>query len=164
MNTVFVVLAILLAITGLLGAVIPGIPGPPLAWLALLMIQLSSTADHSVWFIVSMAVVAAVITVLDYVVPSWGAKRFGGSKAGVWGCNIGLVLSLLGLPLGPQGLIGILFWPFLGAWIGELCAGKDSQASLRAAWGSVLGMLSGILLKVIYAVAVMAILVVDLIR
>lgn len=164
MNTVLVVLAILLAITGLLGAVIPGIPGPPLAWLALLMIQLSSTADHSVWFIVSMAVVAAVITVLDYVVPSWGAKRFGGSKAGVWGCNIGLVLSLLGLPLGPQGLIGILFWPFLGAWIGELCAGKDSQASLRAAWGSVLGMLSGILLKVIYAVAVMAILVVDLIR
>ena len=164
MNTVLIVLSILLALTGLLGAVVPGLPGPPLAWIALLLIQLSSAADHSVWFIVAMAAVAAVITVLDYVVPSWGAKKFGGSRAGVWGCNIGLVVSLLGLPLGPQGLIGIVFWPFLGAWIGEMCAGRDGHASLRAAWGSVLGMLSGVLLKIIYAVAVIAIIVVDLIR
>lgn len=164
MNVLLVILAILLALTGLLGAVVPGLPGPPLAWLALLLMQFSSAADHSVWFVVIMAVVATVITILDYVVPSWGAKRFGGSKAGVWGCNIGLVLSLLGLPFGPQGMIGVVFWPFMGAWVGELCAGKDSQAALRAAWGSVLGMLSGVLLKIIYAVAVIAIVVVDLIR
>ncbi|KWW31608.1 MAG: hypothetical protein AUK63_302 [bacterium P3] len=163
MNGVLIVLAILLALTGLLGAVVPGLPGPPIAWLALLMIQLSSAADHAPWFIVVMALAAALVTVLDYVVPSWGAKRYGGSKAGVWGCNIGLVVSLLGLPLGPQGLVGVFFWPFLGAWVGELAAGKSSQTALRAAWGTFLGMLSGIFIKLIYALVVAVVLVKDLI-
>lgn len=164
MNTVLIILAFIVAVIGLLGAVIPGLPGPPIAWIALLLMSFSSVADISTWTIVIMALVAIVVTVLDYIVPSWGAKKFGGSKGGVWGCNIGLVVSLLGLPLGPSGLLGVVFWPFLGAWIGELLSNKSGQEALRAAWGSVLGMLTGVLIKIAYALVVMGMMIGALIR
>ncbi|MBQ7710807.1 MAG: DUF456 domain-containing protein [Bacteroidales bacterium] len=164
MNTILIIFAFIVAVVGLLGAVIPGLPGPPIAWLALLLISFSASADLSVWTIVIMAVVAAVVTVVDYVVPSWGAKKFGGSKGGIWGCNIGLVVSLLGLPLGPGGLLGIVFWPFLGAWIGELLSNKTGSEALRAAWGSVLGMLTGVLIKIAYAVVVIGMMVGEMVN
>lgn len=164
MNTLLIIFAILLAITGLLGAVIPGLPGPPIAWLALLLLSFSSVADLSPWTIVIMAIVAVVVTVMDYVVPSWGAKKFGGSKAGVWGCNIGLIISLLGLPLGPQGILGIFFWPFIGAWIGEMIAKKPSGEALRAAFGAFIGMLTGILIKLIYAIVVIGMMISEFIH
>ena len=136
MNIALITLAIALAVVGLLGAVIPGLPGPPIAWLALLALSFTSVSELSTGTIVIMAVIAAIVTVLDYVVPSWGAKKFGGSKAGVWGCNIGLIISLIGLPFGPTGLLGVFFWPFLGAWLGELIAKKKAAEALRAAFGS----------------------------
>lgn len=109
-----------------------------------------------------MAVIAIIVTLIDYLVPSWGAKKYGGSKGGVWGCNIGLILSLLGLPFGPGGLVGIVFWPFIGAWVGEIVSGKNSNDALRAAWGSVIGMLAGVLIKIVYAVVVIVMIATDL--
>ena len=88
MNTVFILLAFLCAIIGIVGAIVPGLPGPPISWVALLMVHLSSATDYSPAFLVIMAVLAVIITILDYVVPVWGTKQFGGSKAGA---------SLLGL-------------------------------------------------------------------
>ena len=162
MDIVLIILSFVSALVGLLGSVVPGLPGPPFAWLALLLINCTSVADHTWWFIVIMALAAVVITILDFVVPAWGAKKFGGSKAGIWGCNIGLVLSIIGLPFGPQGILGVLIWPFLGAYLGEMADGKDSKPALRAACGTFIGMLAGTLIKLLYGIAVLIILIRDL--
>ena len=152
MNTVLIILAILLVLVGIVGSVVPGLAGPPFSWAGLLLIHLSSVTDFTTAFLVSTAAVAVVITVLDYIVPSWSTKRHGGSKAGVTGCNIGLVISIIGLPFGPTGLIGVVFWPFVGAFVGELISGKQSREALKAAWGAFLGFLTGTGLKLAYAI------------
>lgn len=151
MSTVLIVLSIILALVGIIGSIVPGLAGPPFSWAALLLIHLSATAEFTPLFLIVSALVAVVITILDYVVPSWSTKRHGGSKAGVRGCNIGLVISIVGLPFGPQGLLGVVFWPFIGALVGEMLSGKPQRAALRAAWGAFLGFLTGTGLKLAYA-------------
>ncbi|MBO7490460.1 MAG: DUF456 domain-containing protein [Bacteroidales bacterium] len=151
MNIVLIILAVVMILVGIIGSVVPGLAGPPFSWLGLLFIHLSAAAQFSTSFLLITAAIALVITILDYIVPSWSTKHHGGSKAGVWGCNIGLVISIVGLPFGPQGLIGVIFWPFVGALVGELLNGKQSRAALRAAWGAFLGFLTGTGLKLAFA-------------
>lgn len=152
MNTVLIVLAILLVVIGVVGSVVPGLAGPPFSWAGLLLLHLTAGVDFTTLFLVSTAAVAVVITVMDYIVPSYFTKRHGGSKAGVRGCNIGLVISIVGLPFGPQGLLGVVFWPFAGALVGELIDGKEFHEALKAAWGAFLGFLTGTGLKLAYAI------------
>lgn len=152
MNTVLVVLAILLVVVGVVGSVVPGLAGPPFSWAGLLLLHLTAGVDFTTLFLLATAAVAVVITVMDYIIPSYFTKRHGGSKAGVRGCNIGLVISIVGLPFGPQGLLGVIFWPFAGALVGELIGGKDFRESLKAAWGAFLGFLTGTGLKLAYAI------------
>lgn len=152
MSTTLIILAIILFLVGIVGSIVPGLAGPPFSWAALLLIHLSDAAQFSTTFLIVTAAVAVVITLLDYIVPSWSTKRHGGSKAGVWGCNIGLVISIVGLPFGPQGLLGVILWPFVGALVGELVSGKQSRAALRAAWGAFLGFLTGTGLKLAFAI------------
>lgn len=152
MSTVLIIIAILLVLVGLVGSVVPGLAGPPFSWAALLIIHFSNAADFSTSFLLITAAAAIIITVLDYIVPSWSTKRHGGSKAGVTGCNIGLIVSIFGLPFGPQGLLGVIFWPFIGAFAGELISGKQRREALKAAWGAFLGFLTGTGLKLAFAI------------
>ena len=163
METFLIILAIILALVGIAGSVVPGLPGPPLSWAALLVLSFTSVDNFSATFLFITAGIAAVITVLDYVVPSLSTKKFGGSKAGIWGCNIGLVISIIGLPFGPQGLLGVIAWPFVGALVGELLSGKASKQAFRAAWGAFLGFLTGTGLKLVYGLVIAFIMVRDLI-
>ena len=162
MTIVFIILAVVMLILGILGSVIPGLPGPPLSWLGILFAHLSNMVHFSATFLIISAVVAGVITVLDYIVPSLSTKRHGGSKAGVWGCNIGLVISIIGLPFGPQGLLGIIFWPFIGALLGEFIAGDKNSKPMRAAWGAFVGFLTGTGLKLVYGIAAGIIVIVEI--
>ncbi|MBQ9474210.1 MAG: DUF456 domain-containing protein [Bacteroidales bacterium] len=146
-----IALSVVLVVAGVVGSIVPALPGPPLSWLALLLIHLSPAAQFSPAFLGATAAAAAAITVLDYVVPSLSTKRHGGSKAGVTGCNIGLIISIIGLPFGPSGLLGVIFWPFVGALVGELISGQEKKAALHAAWGAFLGFLTGTGLKLAYA-------------
>lgn len=152
MNTVLIVAAVILILIGLLGSVIPGLAGPPFSWAGLLLLNFTTAAEYSLTFLIITALVCVIITVMDYVVPSLSTKKHGGSKAGVWGCNIGLVISIIGLPFGPQGILGVIFWPFIGALVGELLGGKKSREALRAAWGAFVGFLCGTGLKLAYAI------------
>ena len=161
---ILIILAIILALVGILGSIVPGLAGPPFSWAALLLIHLSPAAQFSPTFLIVTAVVAVVITLLDYIVPSWSTKHHGGSKAGVWGCNIGLVISIVGLPFGPQGLLGVIIWPFVGALVGELVGGKQSREALRAAWGAFLGFLTGTGLKLAFAIVAVFFIVKEIIR
>ena len=163
MNILLLILSLLLVLLGIAGSVIPALPGPPLSWAGLLFLNLAPYGDRSIPFLVITAVVAALITVMDFVLPAISTKSHGGSKAGVWGCNIGLVISLVGLPFGPQGLLGIIFWPFVGALVGELLNRQRNGSSFRAAWGAFVGFLSGTFLKLAYAIFIAFFVVKDLI-
>lgn len=149
-------------ILGILGSVIPGLPGPPLSWLGILFAHLSDAAQFSPSFLIVSSVIAAIITVLDYIVPSWSTKSHGGSKYGVWGCNIGLIISIFGLPFGPTGLFGVIFWPFVGALVGEMIGGNKENSPLRAAWGAFVGFLLGTGLKLAYGISAAIIVIAEI--
>jgi uncharacterized protein YqgC (DUF456 family) len=143
MDVVWLVLGILLMAGGLIGCVLPFLPGPPLCYLALLIQQLQSDPPYATKFLLIWAIVTVVVTGLDYVIPIYGTKKFGGTRYGMWGCVLGLIA---GLWLGP---VGIIIGPFIGAFIGELIANSSSDQALKAAFGSFAGFLAGTLLKLI---------------
>ncbi|MDR3236691.1 MAG: DUF456 domain-containing protein [Prevotellaceae bacterium] len=144
MTITLIILSIVCLLVGLLGCIVPVLPGPPLGWAGLLLLKFTPHYENSVsWtWIVIWAFVAIVVTIMDYYIPVWGTKKMGGSKAGVWGATLGMVFGLFFLP------IGIIIFPFVGALIGELLAGKSSSASLKAAVGSFLGFLLSTGLKI----------------
>lgn len=143
MDALWIVFGVVLMLVGLAGCILPFLPGPPLCYLALLIQQLQSTPPYSRDFLLLWAGIALVVTGLDYVIPLYGTKRFGGTRYGMWGCVVGLVA---GLWLGPLGLIA---GPFLGAFLGELLGNAQSDHAFRAAVGSFVGFLFGTLLKLI---------------
>jgi len=144
MDYVLIVLGVLFIIGGILGAVLPVLPGPPLSYIGLLFLHFTEKYQFSTRFLIIWAVVTIVVYLLDYAIPAYGTKRFGGSKRGIWGSIIGLVIGLFFFPP-----FGIIIGPFVGAVIGELTAGKDSGAALKSGFGSFLGFLVGVLMKLI---------------
>jgi len=139
----WLVLGIILLLAGLAGCFVPLLPGPPLAYMALLVLQLRAEPPFSLNFLLLWAVLVALVTLLDYVIPVYGTKKFGGTQAGVWGCTLGLVA---GFWLGP---LGIIIGPFVGAFVGEWLADRNSEKALRAAIGSFIGFLAGTVLKLV---------------
>ena len=163
MNVVLIAAAICLAIVGIVGAIVPGIAGPPFSYLSLLAVAFVEGVEHSVTFLVIMGVIAAVIFALDYVVPIWGTKKFGGSKAGMWGSTIGLLAGLTLTLFFNFAFIVILAGPFFGAYFGEKINKTPTKDAWRAAFGSFVGFLAGTLLKLVYAFVCLVFIVKDLI-
>ena len=128
-------------LVGLSGCILPMLPGPPLAWLGMLLLHFTDRVDFSVTELVVSALVVIATLVLDYFTPMIGAKKFGGGKYGNRGCVIGTIVGMFFLPL------GLILGPFLGAVIGELIAGKPFRAALKAGFGSFVGFLFGTLIK-----------------
>ncbi|HIR37240.1 MAG TPA: DUF456 domain-containing protein [Candidatus Limisoma gallistercoris] len=128
-------------LVGLAGCILPMLPGPPLAWLGMLLLHFTDRVDFSVTELVVSALVVIATLVLDYFTPMIGAKKFGGGKYGNRGCVIGTIVGMFFLPL------GLILGPFLGAVIGELIAGKPFRAALKAGFGSFVGFLFGTLIK-----------------
>src|SRR5688572_15065087 len=143
LDLLWIILGVLLMLTGLAGCVLPFLPGPPLCFAALLIQQLKTDPPFSATFLWIWAGVALVVTLLDYVIPLYGTKKFGGTTYGMWGCTIGLIVGFF---LGP---IGIIAGPFIGAFIGEMMANSDSKKALRAALGSFIGFLLGTVIKLV---------------
>ena len=144
MDYLLIGLGIIFIISGILGCVLPVIPGPPLSYVGLLLLHFTERYQFSTKFLIIWAIITVLVYALDYVIPAWGTKKFGGSKRGVWGRIIGLIVGLFFFPP-----LGIIIGPFAGAVIGELSLGKDSGAALKSGFGSFLGFLTGTLLKLI---------------
>jgi hypothetical protein len=140
MDILLSILAIACLLIGLIGSLLP-LPGPPLSFLGMLFLQATSFVDFSSQLLWTLGIATVAVTVLDYFVPIWGLKKFGGSKAGIWGSTIGL---LIGMFMGP---LGIFIGAFAGGLVGELAAGKDSAQATKAAFGSFVGFLFGTGLK-----------------
>ena len=143
MEIVLIIISFLLVILGIVGSFIPIIPSPISGWLGLLILHQASFLEAQYYFLAITFAIAISVFILDYFIPSIGAKKFGGSNAGVIGSTIGLVIGIF--LFGP---IGILFGSFFGALIGELTVNINNiRIALLAAIGTLIGYLGGVLLK-----------------
>lgn len=141
MDIFLLILGIILMFTGFIGCFVPVLPGPPLSYGGLLLLQVTRFGDFSTNFLITFGILTAAVTIIDYFVPIWGTKKFGGSKSGVTGATVGLIIGLF---MGPAGII---LGPFLGAIAGELIAGRNSSEALQSGIGSLIGFLVGTGLK-----------------
>ncbi|NOY96819.1 MAG: DUF456 domain-containing protein [Chlorobi bacterium] len=144
MDIILIIFGILFIVLGILGGILPVLPGPPLSYIGLLLLHFTKRYSFSTNFIILWLAITVIVYLLDYIIPAWGTKKFGGSKRGVWGSIAGLILGLLFFPP-----FGIIIGPFAGAVIGELSSGKTYNVALRSGLGSFLGLLTGTLLKLI---------------
>ena len=143
MTTVIIFLGLILSITGLIGCILPIIPGPPLSYIALLILSFTKNWEpFSTTFLIVTGLLAGLTLFLDYVVPVVGAKKFGASKFGIWGSFIGMIIGFITFPP-----FGVIVGGFLGAVGGELLAGKGGDDAIRAGIGVFLGNLFNIGLK-----------------
>ena len=143
MNLVLITIGFLLILTGIVGSFLPIIPGPIAGWLGLFVVYQSSFLNLDYFFLGITFVIAISVFILDYIIPSIGAKKFGGSKSGVIGSTLGTIIGIIFL-----GPIGIIIGAFLGAFVGELSKNRsNTRIAFKAAIGTLIGYLGGIFLK-----------------
>ena len=143
MTTVLIIAGLILSIIGFLGCILPIIPGPPLSFLALILLSIAT--DWQAFgpvFLWIMAGITVLVSVLDYVVPALGAKKYGASRAGVTLSVVGMFAGLFFFP--PWGM---LWGALLGAIIGELFSGKQGRQAFRAGVGVFIGNMAGVGIK-----------------
>lgn len=142
MDTFLIITGIILLLAGIAGCIFPFLPGPPLAYVSLILLQISKYEPFTEKFLIIWALVTTAVVIADYYIPIWGTKKFGGTKGGVWGATIGLVVGIFFFP--PLGLI---IGPFIGAFAGEIINNQDSNKAFRSAIGSFVGFVAGTLMK-----------------
>ncbi len=153
MDLILVLFGFILVILGIIGSVLPVLPGPLMGWFGILLLFLTKTIPMSYYWLGITFGIAVLIFALDYIIPGLGAKKFGGSKKGATGATIGLVIGLL-LPIP----FGFVIGAFVGALIGELIHDpKDLKRALRSAFGSFVGFLASTTMKLFVSVIFLAI-------
>ncbi|NNE76487.1 MAG: DUF456 domain-containing protein [Pricia sp.] len=152
MDIILLILGFILVVVGILGSFLPILPGPPVSWVGLLLLHFTTAIPQDWWFLGITAAVALLVFALDYIIPAMGTKKYGGTRYGMIGTTIGLLVALLFPVLGP---FGIIIWPFIGALIGELINKADKKTATKAAFGSFLGFLTGTFIKFLVAVIFM---------
>ena len=153
MDLLLIVLGFCCLITGIAGSILPVIPGTPLAWIGLLLLYLAPSIPMNQWVLGITLAVALTVAILEYVIPAKGTRRYGGTKYGIWGTNIGLVLGLIApIPF------GVIIGPFIGAFVGEFVFSKQSHTnSFKAATGSFIGFLASAFIQFLVCVIFMGI-------
>lgn len=135
-------LGVLFLTLGIIGCIVPGLPGPPLSYIAILLLQFTSGVDFTWEFLLLWALITIAVSVLDYVIPAFGAKKFGSSRWGMVGSIVGLIIGTIFF-----GPIGMLLGIFGGAILGEIIAGKNTDTAFKAGIGSFVGFVFGSVLK-----------------
>ena len=145
MEYFLLILGFILMLVGIIGSILPALPGPPISWVGILMLYLCEGISINYWILAVTLLIAVIIGILDYIIPAKGTKYFGGSKYGIWGTNIGLVVGIFApIPF------GFLIGPFVGALVGELIYKKKKKGrAFKAASGSCIGFLAGTFMKVL---------------
>ncbi|MDD4141892.1 MAG: DUF456 domain-containing protein [Bacteroidales bacterium] len=144
MSIFLYIVGTILILVGLVGCIIPLLPGPPISYCGLLLLQLSVKHPFSATYMWLLLAIVVLVTLIDNIVPVWGTKKLGGSKWGIWGSTIGLIIGLFFSPIGPWGIIVM---PFIGAIVGELLNKKDSAVAFKSGLGSLVGFVFGTGLK-----------------
>ena len=155
MSIVLFVFAVILGIAGIIGSIVPGLPGPPISWVGLLMAFFSralaeSGNEFTISFLRVWLAITVIVTIIDYVIPAKFTRLAGGSKAGSWGAMIGLLVGIV------FTAVGMIAGCFLGALVGEVIfERKELGAACRSALGAFAGVMAGTGIKLIATVAML---------
>lgn len=146
LTVIVAIIGSILMILGLIGCFVPALPGPPLSFIALLILAIvQGFAQPLTSKLVSiMLMITIVVTALDYVIPAAGAKKYGSSKWGIWGAILGMIIGIIYFPP-----LGMIIGAFLGAVAVEMLVGKSTKEAMKAGWGVFVGTLFGTVLKLI---------------
>jgi uncharacterized protein YqgC (DUF456 family) len=145
MDIFLLIIGLAFVLIGIVGSVLPVIPGPPIGWVGVLLLYLTKAVPMDYWAIGITLFLAILVSILDYIIPALGTKKFGGTKYGMWGTTIGLVIGFfIPIPL------GFLIGSVIGAFIGEmLYDSKDTNRATKAAVGSFIGFVGSTFLKLV---------------
>ena len=145
MDIFLLILGFVLTILGIIGSFLPVLPGPLSGWAGLLILHLTDAIPMNFLLLGITLIVATIIWTLDYIIPIVGTKKFGGSKKGIYGTLIGIVIGLFSpIPF------GILFGAFFGALIGELIHDNNNlYRAFKASFGAIIGLLASVTIKFI---------------
>lgn len=149
LEIIVIIIGSLLAVLGLIGCIVPAIPGPPLNFFSLLLLAVVIKNPFTLEFYLIWGAITAVVVILDYLLPIAGAKIYKATSYGIWGSLIGMIIGMIFFP--PFGMIPGLF---IGAVAGELLAGKKSREAFKV--GAVTFVAS--LLMIVFKLAVSGIL------
>lgn len=141
MDIFLLIIGLLFCVIGLIGSFFPIIPGPVTSWIGLLILHFTSIIQFDYTFLLSSFIIAITVFLLDLIVPVIGLKKLGGTKKGLIGASIGLVLGFF------TGPIGILTGPFIGALSGELINNLEFKKAVKASFGTLIGLLVGFMMK-----------------
>lgn len=143
MNILGIIVAVVFFTVGVLGTILPALPGAPLIWLGMLIYGFIDKFQNLSWaFFIGQGLAVVLIFLIDYLASVWGVRRYGGSKEAIWGSVLGGILGIF--VLGPFGLI---FGPFVGAVAGELYRRTPFGKALEVGLGTLIGFLGGTALK-----------------
>lgn len=141
-TTAYFVIAVLLILVGIAGAIVPALPGVPLVFAGML---LAAWADHFAHVgpitLTVLGLLSVIAMAIDFIAGLAGARRVGASRYALWGATLGTIVGIF------FGLPGIVFGPFVGAVIGELGAGSRVGRAAHVGVGTWLGLLFGTLAK-----------------
>ena len=145
MEIILIILGAAFITLGLIGVFIPFLPGLPFSYAGLLLLQLAQQ-PFTISFLIVWVIIVAVITIGDSLMPTWGTKKFGGTPYGILGSMIGLIIGVFFFPP-----IGFIAGPIIGAFVGEIVAGKKYGRALKSAFGSFIGFMISTGIKVVIA-------------
>jgi len=148
MKIVWLVTSLIVLGVGLIGTIVPLLPGVALIFCAYLIWGLASHwTDYGLTTLTVVGVLTLFTYFMDYYAGAIGARKFGASAAGTWGAVVGAILGfiLLNLP-------GLIVGPFLGAVLGELFVGRSQSDAWKAGWGAFVGFLAGSLFRILIGI------------
>lgn len=145
MNTIIIIGAILVVL-GILGSVIPAMPGPILSFIAIILLYFHDSANVSISSLIFFGIGMVALLVLGYIGPILGAKYLGASKKGLWGALIGALLGAIFFPP-----LGIFLGALLGAFLAEIIAGKKIEVAMKSALGVIMGSVFVMILQLLYS-------------
>lgn len=139
------IIVVVLFIIGMAGAVFPILPGALAIYAAFFVYGFMISFEPFGWlFWTIQTLIVAVLFLADYAVNAWGVKRYGGSRASVVGSTIGVLVGPFVIPA-----FGLVIGPFAGAVIGELLTGSDLDRSVKVGWGSLVGLFTSVVVKIV---------------
>lgn len=144
------IFAAFLNLIGLIGTVVPALPGPPLSFVGMVLCCVAAPNPVMIILTVLMFLLVVAVTVLDFVIPGWLTNKVGGCKKATWGATLGLIVGLFYAPL------GLIIGPFLGALIGEYSNCQKLELSFKVAVYTFFSLLIGTLFKLVTCIAILA--------
>ncbi|MCK9273636.1 MAG: DUF456 domain-containing protein [Syntrophales bacterium] len=151
MAVFLIIIGFMVALAGIVGCLLPTVPGPIIAYISLIIISIAKNwAPFSEEFLVIMGILTLIVSFADNVLPLGGARKYGASKLGVAGATLGMLVGIFVIPP-----FGVFLGAFAGAVAGELFSRKKGQEALRAGWGVFVGVVLAIGFKLAFTLAVL---------